>query len=52
MNIFTFIFNAIIGWFELLNYVKLFGNFSALDFICCLFISFIFISFIRKSGGK
>lgn len=49
MEIFNFIFNVIIGFFELLAQVPIVNGFNALDFIlCCLLFSIAFSVFSKR----
>ena len=48
MEIFTFIWNVIFGFIELLDDVPITNNFSALDFILCSILIGIVLSFILK----
>ena len=51
MGVFTFLWNCIFNFIELLNRVPIVSGFSALDFIlCCLIFSFV-ISMIFKRRG-
>ena len=51
MGVFTFLWNCIFGFIELLNRVPIVSNFSALDFILCtLLFSFVLSIVLRKKG--
>ena len=52
MEFFTFIWNCIISFIELLDNVPITNNFSALDFLLCCILFGIVISIVLKKRSS